>query len=128
MKKAALILLICVYSFATMGFSIKQFYCCGKLKSVSVSLSSNEKTKCSKGDNKDGCCKTKYQYFKLNDTHLPTAHVASPISFHTDLCLSYISLQPFVMVAKDEDVINGSHAPPLHAGVPIYISNCVFRI
>ncbi len=42
MKKLAAISLICIYGLATMGFSLKEFYCCGKLKTISVTLAKDE--------------------------------------------------------------------------------------
>ena len=38
MKKAAVILLISIYTLSTFGFCLKEFYCCGKLKSITVIL------------------------------------------------------------------------------------------
>ncbi len=127
MKKFALILLICIYSLSTVGFSLKEFYCCGKLKSVTVALAQDTKQKCSKGD-KEGCCKTKYQYFKVKDNHLSSAHVATLLNSFSDLHTITPSYQSISFVTLEIDVINGNHAPPLHTGVPIYLSNCVFRI
>ncbi len=128
MKRTAIIFLLTIYSLSTFGISLKEFYCCGKLKSISLALSFEGKEKCSKGDNKDGCCKTKYQYFKVKDIHLLTAHVATPLNY----CIDFHTITPFYQsisfVTQEIDIINGSHAPPLHTGVPIYISNCVFRI
>lgn len=128
MKKFALILLICSYSLSTVGFSLKEFYCCGKFKSVAVALAPDTKQKCSKGDEKSGCCKTKYQYFKVKDNHLASAHVATPLNCFSELHTIVPSYQSISFVTLEIDVINGNHAPPLHTGVPIYLSNCVFRI
>src|SRR6476661_2308717 len=74
MKKFFLILLICAYSLSTMGVGFKEFYCCRKLKSVLVSIEGNSKQQCTK----EGCCKTKYQFFKLDDNHLASADIHFP--------------------------------------------------
>lgn len=126
MKRTVLILLTCIYSLSTFGVSLKQFYCCGKLKSVTISLAKDCRDKCSKGDNDDNCCKTKYQFFKVKDKHFASAqlavkHYASPISFKP-------SYQNVFFVSEPVNIINGRHTPPLYSGVPIYISNCVFRV
>ena len=128
MKKFALILLICIYSLSTVGFSLKEFYCCGKLKSVTVALAQDTKQKCSKGDEKSGCCKTKYQYFKVKDNHRASAHVATALNSFSELHTITPSYQSISIATQEIDVINGNHAPPLYTGVPTYISNCVFRI
>ncbi len=128
MKKIVLILLICSYSLATMGFSLKEFYCCGKLKSATIELTPNKKQTCSKGNEKSGCCDNKYHFFKVKDNHISGKDLDIPLKYFTDLASYTSEVQPISFASQKIDVINGSHAPPLHTGVPIYISNCVFRI
>lgn len=128
MKKIVLILLISIYSLSTFGVSLKEFYCCGKLKSVTLTLANEGKEKCGKGDSKNGCCKTKIQSFKVKDSHLAAAHLATPLKYYTELYNFTTSLQPVAFANCEAEVTNGSHAPPLYRGVPVYISNCVFRI
>ena len=128
MKRTTIILLISIYALSTFGLSLKEFYCCGKLQSISFAISYAEKAKCSKGSNNDDCCKTKYQYFKVKDNHLSSSHVAAPLNSFSDLHTITNTYQFISFTTHEIDVINGSHAPPLHKGIPIYISNCVFRI
>src|SRR5712671_2111887 len=78
MKKTALLLLICIYSLSTFGVSLKEFYCCGKLKSVALTLREYEKQKC-KSDDNSGCCKTKFQFYKINDKHFAADILSSPV-------------------------------------------------
>lgn len=127
MKKIVLILLICIYSLSTLGVSLKEFYCCGKLKSVTVALADDGKDKCGKGDNKGGCCKTKYQFFKVSDKHLTTSKITTPLKFYADI-VSFNPISQSIFLPQQAVIINGSHAPPLHRGVPAYISNCVFKV
>ncbi|MDB5250270.1 MAG: hypothetical protein JWQ40_4664 [Segetibacter sp.] len=128
MKRIALILLICIYSASTFGVSLKEFYCCGKLKSVSLTLTRNGKDKCGIGDNNDDCCKTKYQLFKVKDKHLVSADVTTPVKHFVALNLFFTSRKPISFVPGVIIVTNGSNAPPRYSGVPVYISNCVFRV
>lgn len=129
MKKLAIISLLCIYALATMGFSLKEFYCCGKLKSISLTLADDGKAKCKNGDsNTDGCCKNKFQYFKVKDNHLASAHEATALNSFSELPTIVSSYHFISFPTQQVDVINGSHAPPLYTGVPIFISNCVFLI
>ncbi len=128
MKKVVLILLICSYSLATMGFSLKEFYCCGKLKSVTIELTPNKKQTCSKGNEKSGCCDNKYHFFKVKDNHISRKDVDIPLKYFTSFDLFTSEVHQVSFASQKIDVINGSHAPPLYIGVPFYISNCVFRI
>lgn len=128
MKKITLILLISIYAFSTFGLSLKEFYCCGKLKSIAVSVTYRGNDKWSKTGCNDGCCKTKYQYVKIKDNHLATGEVTIPVNYFSDLFSENLSFQRLSFISPQVNIINGCHAPPLHSGVPVYISNCVFRI
>ena len=129
MKKVVIILLICSYSLATMGFSLKEFYCCGKLKSITVLFVPDEKQKCSKGEGA-GCCDNKFQFFKLKDKHITAEKVSISVMPFTDLDLftPFRSLQQVWFASPKNFFANRSNAPPLHSGVSAYIYNCVFRI
>jgi hypothetical protein len=128
MKKAGLILLICIYSLATMSFSIKQFYCCGKLKSTTFSLIQSEKQKCGKGNEKSGCCDNKYQFFKVKDSYINADAVSCPIKYFADLHVYTPSFHDICFVSQKPAIAYKGNPPPLQTDVPIYICNCVFRI
>ena len=129
MKKIILILLICSYSLATMGFSLKEFYCCGKLKTVSLAIETTTTEKCSKGDStSDDCCQTKYQFFKVKDNHVSAAKTILQGSFVSILDTQFPALQDGSFSCIKENTSYQSNAPPLHNGVPVYLSNCVFII
>ncbi len=127
MKKAILILFILIYSLATMGFSLKEFYCCGKLKSTTFSLMQHSQQECNKGDAK-GCCDNKYKVFKVKDTHISAKNIDNPANYFTDLQFDTptFSITPFSFLRTL--LANRTHAPPLYQGVSIYLYNCVFRI
>jgi hypothetical protein len=128
MKKVALILLICIYSLATIGFSINQFYCCGKLESVSVTIAEKVQQKCVPGNEKQGCCKNKYQFLKLNDKHFSANEISNPVKYIVDLH-SYSASFPSISITDQKNIIaKRSNAPPQYPGVPVYIYNCAFRI
>ena len=128
MKKAAIILLICVYSLATMGFTLKHFYCCGKLKSITFSLVQEAKDKCAKGDDKSGCCDSKFQFLKVKDNHISADQAIFPVKHFVDLHFFTPSFQDISFVSQKTIIAYKSNAPPLHKSIPIYIYNCVFRI
>jgi hypothetical protein len=128
MKKPAFILLISIYALATMGFGLQQFYCCGKLKSVTISLSQDAWQKYKNGKEKKGCCDNKYHFFKVKDHHITADQISGPVNSFVHLYL-YTPLFNGITFASEKTLISySSNAPPLHAGVPLYIYNCVFRI
>ena len=128
MKKAALILLICIYSLATMGFTMKHFYCCGMLKSVTVLLSKDIKQSCENGNKSNGCCQNEYQFFKVKDSHVAADSINSPVKYFTDLHLYPPSFKTITFAIQKTLIGDRSNAPPLQSGVSKYIYNCVFRI
>ena len=127
MKKAAITLLICIYSMATMGFTLRQFYCCGILKSITLSLTQDTKLKCGKGSG-DGCCNNKYQFFKVKDNHITADQVSSLVKYSIDLHLYNPALNEISFASQKTLISYRSNAPPLHTHGPLYIYNCVFRI
>jgi len=106
---------------------MKQFYCCGKLKSTDISFIEPDSKKCGNGDESDGCCKTKYQTFKVKDSHFASESTINPAKFFTDLHLLTPTIETAALATESVSIANAIHGPP-HNNVPIYIFNCVYRI
>ena len=128
MKKIALILLISIYSLSTLGIGIKQFYCCGKLKSTSISFVQDNKDKCGKGDEKGGCCKTKFQSLKVKDTYVVAGAITNPVKYFSEGIVFNPFFETIGLNKQLAVVSNPGHAPPVHHGAPLYIFHCVYRI
>lgn len=128
MKKIIVILLLSIYSISTLGLSSKSFYCCGDLKSVTVSITQDEQQKCANDDGMSDCCKTKYQFFKVKDNHVAGDVISTPVLHFVNLHLFTSSFQLINFSSKGTYSANLSNAPPLIHSVPDYIFNCVFRI
>ena len=128
MKKITIILLLSIYSLSTLGLSLKSFYCCGKLKSVTVSITQYQQQKCANDDGTSDCCKTKYQFFKVKDNHVAGDIISTPVLHFIYLHLFTPSFQVNNFPSEQINVVNKCHAPPLLHGVSDYIFNCVFRI
>ncbi|MFL5740625.1 MAG: HYC_CC_PP family protein [Flavisolibacter sp.] len=128
MKKSWTILLTLFYSLSVFGIGLKEIYCCGKLKTVTVSITVNEKHNCNKQHEPNGCCTTKYHYLKVQDSHL--ASTANSIANKSLIEIHAFTTwyQPSFHNIKYKAVIHSFHEPPLHYGVPIHIYNCVYRI
>ena len=128
MKKIALIFLISIYTLSVLGIGIRQFYCCGKLKSTSITLILEVKEKCGKSDAMKGCCKTKFKNFKIKDSHVAADEIAGFVKHFTELHLSIPSFEIKALANEPIVVANTSHAPPERHAVPIYILHCAYRI
>ncbi len=127
-KKITAILLLSMYSISTLGLSLKSFYCCGNLKSVTVTLTQVQQNTCTDHDGTSDCCKTKYQFFKVKDNHVAGDLVSTPVLHFIYLHLFTLSFQIINYPSEQIFIANRSNAPPLIHGVPGYIFNRVFRI
>lgn len=128
MKKCILILLMGFYAVSIAGISIKTFYCCGKLKSTTLSFIERSKEKCSKASGMSGCCKTTFHAFKVNDSHIGAdvsewSHALFPEATVFNTVVTRLGEWPQQSVS-----LNPSHAPPFYNTVPLHISYCVYRI
>jgi hypothetical protein len=128
MKKVVVIFLLCIYSLATMGFCLKQFYCCGKLKSVTFSLTHETKEKCDKGDLKSNCCESKFQFLKIKDHHISAEKVDFIAKYLVDFPSYIHSFQHLNILSEKKSVAYRGNAPPTHLVTPLYIYHSVFRI
>ncbi len=120
MKKAAVIFLIFIYAFSVAGLAAKANYCCNHLKSVKLVLADGAK-------DKEGCCKVKYESFKVKDVHAAANIVVTPALHYTNIQNLNFFFQTNItgVTVVDAKYI---HDPPLLSETPIYISHCAFRI
>lgn len=128
MKKCITILLLFIYSFSTLGMSLREVYCCGKLKSVQFVINTHAQHKCNKGDEKNGCCTSKFQNLKVKDDQLTASDILSLVKAHVALHSTAQNWQPSLNLNSQALVSYHNNAPPLHNGIPIYIFDCVYRI
>lgn len=128
MKKLALILLTAVYMLSIVGVGVSQFYCCSKLKSVSLSLNSKDQSKCKKDTQDDGCCKETYQYLKVNDSHFASDDVSFAKKYFSILHTEFPVFELIAPQIQQTVASNNINTPPLLSKNPIYIFNCTYRI
>lgn len=128
MKKISLILLLLIYSISSFGIGIRQFYCCGKLESTTLSFLQAEKKKCDKDDGTSGCCQTKFKSFKVKDSHVAADEITAPGKQIADLLLILPSFEILALPKQTLNVANAAHAPPLLHRIPLYILDCTYLI
>jgi hypothetical protein len=128
MKKFAVILLFVVYALASFGVVIKQFYCCGKLRSTNIGFVQSKPTGCKKGNEKNGCCKNEYQVFKIKDTHFASGSLQQHEKFFSEIYLPAQTNNNGNNIPLTEIITYSNHAPPLLSDRPLYLMNCIYRI
>lgn len=126
MKKCLLILILFSYSIASFGVSLNYFYCCGKLKTVTIHETA-EASKCT-GDKKKDCCKNKKVHIQLktDQQHSPTNdfNCSAPLALPTVFDNVLLSCNNFQQVEK----IIVNNKPPSISSVATNILFCTFRI
>jgi len=127
MKKITVIFLLTIYSLTTLGIGIRQFYCCGKLKSTNITLIQETKEKCNNSDAMKGCCKTKFKSLKVNNNHITANNTVHLVKHFTDLDIPAHEFEIKACINEPMAVSNTSHAPP-GKNVPLYIFLCTYRI
>ena len=118
-----------IYAISIFGIGIRKFYCCGKLKSFHVSFIQEVKENSAKRERgTNNCCKTTHQFFKVKDNHKAADNLIN-------VPFPFIRLQGVIPIfetpvhfTEQITAANRTHAPPLGVAIPIYISNCDFRI
>ncbi len=124
-KRITAILLLLIYTAAVAGVSVSGFYCCGKLRSTSVSPMAFAKSNAKD----DGCCKHKQAVLKVNDTHesagLAKLSPAKNLLLHPFYPVSANIPAYCHLVAATSKPING---PPPRLHTPLYIQYCNYRI
>lgn len=121
-------MLLLSYTISTLGVGIREFYCCGMLKSVDIAYATERKESCLKEDKTGGCCETSLHFLKVNDSHFGSDGIANPtvpFADHLSAVPSFdaVLIAPFFLMHGSR-----SHAPPIHRKAPIYILHCVYRV
>jgi hypothetical protein len=127
LKKVVLILMINIYAVSSFGIGIRQFFCCGRLKSTDITLIDHNKKKCDNGNGSGGCCKTTYKIFKVKDAHYASGEINCPDKFFLDIPQVAFVSEPARLPVSSKSIANSCHAPP-STEIPIYILHCVYRI
>ncbi|QPH40667.1 HYC_CC_PP family protein [Pedobacter endophyticus] len=126
MKRILIIAILTVYSIASFGISVNHFYCCGKLKEVS--LAANVGAKCLGEQSSKGCCENKTVTVKLKADQKSNSqsifHFDPPFPSH--LVSTAYSFFPNVAIAARTHVIYSE--PNRSDRLPRHLFFCVFII
>ncbi len=124
MKKFLTILLLFVYSFSSIGATVKAHLCAGKVQKCFCGKSAKGST-----SKKDTCCSEKISFVKKQDLH----HAAEFQTIKKGLLESTIPVFNFTykvptVVVKYTSLKVQSNKGLLFTGPPIYALDCVYLI
>ncbi|SFW78000.1 HYC_CC_PP family protein [Chitinophaga sancti] len=128
MKRVTAICLLLLYSLTLVGLGVKQFYCCGKLKEVSLGLASAAEHHCDMDKQHKGCCETAFKTLKVEDSHFSATDVNIPATFFFTLANLQLNNWHIEPVLDQPFHFNYGNGPPLYNSTPIYILNCIYRV
>ncbi|MFZ1528291.1 MAG: hypothetical protein WAT19_06115 [Ferruginibacter sp.] len=126
LKKLFLIALIISYGLSSFGVSLNYFYCCGKLKSVTLKTQTNPRCSPKK---KKGCCENKKVSLKLgiDQKAAETKSIAADVPFKDITPARYAAVKSETFGDTAAGQNNFSNGPPLSL-LKKNILHCVFRI
>ena len=75
-----------------------------------------------------GCCKDEHKQVKLDDDQKITNILSSVSNSPVEIEIASIDHYTFVASSSVAITYPVSHAPPDKSLIPVYLSNCVFRI
>lgn len=129
MKKGLLSILTILYMTVSSGMAMEIHYCMGERTGAGLYVSSNEKCgRCGMKAKKGGCCNDEIKFLKLSDAHKNVTNehkfAAAPVAIadKTTVHEENISGQANIRKWITE------YTPPGSPGLPLYITNRVFRI
>ena len=128
MKRTAIILLLLVYLVSCVGIAVNKFYCCGKLKTVSLSATATNVANKISSAQKNPCCNHTSQTFKVKDQHVASATVVINSAPFVSLQKNYYSKVEVQSLSIKESSTILYHAPPNLSGNSIYNLYCNYRI
>lgn len=128
MKKLGIIGLFLIYAAASIGISIKQFYCCNQLKSTSLAYTAVEESSCGMSHKMKDCCKTKVKFVKSQDTHFAKSSTNNLPNFNALTALETSDLYTINLNHAAKKGVLAFHPPPLIPSVPLYQFYCNYRI
>jgi hypothetical protein len=133
MKKFVITILSFIYLLSSIGITVHFHYCMGKL--ASWDLYNKESAICSKcGMEKTettnkGCCTDKHRFLKNNcDQKLSGSFFTLAEQMQLLVPAAGAEIPATVFSVFVTEKIPGSHAPPLHPGIPVFLLNRNFRI
>jgi len=123
MKRVIVLFLMLIYCISSFGMGIERYYCCGKLASVSLTLSFLEKPHIDKGK----CCKTAHVSIKIKDNHTTSNAVVIQQPVIADIPVQGFYFTGNLPVHSDIVQLYSDNSPP-DTGVNIYTLTCNYRI
>ncbi len=130
MKKVAIIFLLVIYGFSSIGATVHLHYCMGKF--VDWSLTEAKEDKCDKcgmkGKVKKGCCKDEHKHFKLK-TDQQKGSIVDVVNFITTPVLLTPTAYCFFQIPVNTKYnYNNYHPPPNIHNQNLQVLYCTFLI
>ena len=130
LKKVAIIFLLVIYGFSSIGATVHLHYCMGKF--VDWSLIETKEDKCDKcgmkGEVRKACCKDEHKHFKLKADQQKGSIVDAVNFITTAVFLAPISYSIFQIPANTKYNYSNYHPPPDIFNQNLQVLYCTFLI
>jgi len=123
-KQFLTILLLFVYSFSSIGATVKAHLCAGKVQTCFCGKSSKNKS-----SKKDTCCAEKTTFVKKQDLHQSSELQAiKKVFLVTTIPVTYYKHSVATVIEKSASIQIHSKKGLLFTGPPIYALDCLYLI
>ena len=136
MKRVIAAILAICYLCLSIGFTVQQHYCMGKMVGTSLIARSSENHDCKhcgmeKKSSNNGCCKDEYKIIKTKDEFAVSkivfqcgneAYAVLPVPS------VYLAENHVAVETQQQGIPGRPHGPPFVIGVQLHVRNCVFLI
>ncbi len=130
MKKLIASIFIIIYFVTSTGATVQLHYCMDKL--VSWDVNGKNKANCGECNMEKkghkGCCHDENKLIKIEKDYKTSSAYFDFLKLSAQLSTSFDIKQETIPVFNISISFPLAHAPPRAEKVPIYLSNCIFRI
>lgn len=128
MKKIVVILLMLIYGVSSPGATLYVHYCCGKIDKIDFTGSKKENCPFQNKISQKGCCDNKEVELKIKSDYKAETEVKAFFKVYDVTINSFAAVYSLNAVNSKRSLYFTNVSPPLSASIPLYISNCIFRI
>jgi hypothetical protein len=126
-KRIIVIAILISYSIASFGVSLNYFYCCGKLKTVSFTVNTQE-INCKPKPTKKGCCKNETETIKLKTDQKNSDQITFQYTAPLAPAILYTTNYTVAAIANIGNINYYYKSPPTENLPSKQVLFCIFRI
>lgn len=128
MKKLIVILVLMAYGFSSFGMTLHVHFCCGKLDAVKLVPVNDDRCPVDHKEKKQGCCDDKQVELKIKTDYKNESSTSLKLKV-PDAAFTHSDYSPELKAFSGvPHSYNKPISPPRDSLLPLYKTNCIYRI